>query len=169
MIFLVLMLGMGVSGPPLELPSGLEPQPGLDFRSDQVSLPGPEFRPGPDSQNTLDEEAAAFARAWTEKNGAELRTRMVETGIRLHLPDEEHLLIRPRQAQAALEEFLNRYAGGEALLPRVSLAGDDGQEGFAEISWQTTSPGLSEAVTFTVFLGYALNDERWTVTEIRVL
>lgn len=94
---------------------------------------------------------------------------MVETGIRLHLPDEEHLLIRPRQAQAALEEFLNRYAAGEALLPRVSLAGDDGQMGFAEIRWQTTSPGLSEAVTFTVFLGYALKDERWTVTEIRVL
>lgn len=145
MIILMLALGIGVSGLPLELPLGLS------------------------AQNTLEEEAALFARAWTEKDAAELRARMVPTGIRLHLPDEEHLLIRPRQAQAALEEFLKGYADGEVLLSRVSTTGDEGQRGFAEIRWQTTSPGLSEAVTFTVFLGFSLNDERWTVTEIRVL
>lgn len=145
MIFLMLVLGIGVSD------LSIEPTFGQGF------------------QGALEEEATVFAQAWKEKNSAGLRDRMLGTGIRLHLPDEEHLLIRPRQAQAALEEFLNRYAGGEAVLSRAALAGDDGQMGFAEIKWRTSSPGLSEAVTFTVFLGYAVHDGRWTVTEIRVL
>jgi hypothetical protein len=120
-------------------------------------------------QSSLEEEAVAFARVWTEKDGSGLRERISPAGIRLHLPHEEHLLIRPRQAQAALEEFLNRYAAGEALISRVSLAGRDGRTGFAEIRWHTMTPGLSEAVIFTVFLGYTLTEDRWTVTEIRVL
>jgi len=151
MIFSILALVIGVSGS----------QPGLP-----ISLG---YQLDPDFQSTLEEEATLFAGAWTDKDAAALRDRMVATGIRLHLPEEEHVLIRPRQAQAALEEFLSRYGDGEASLSRVSLAGDEGKAGFAEIRWQTTSPGLSEAVTFTVFLGYSLNDERWTVTEIRVL
>ena len=156
MIFLMLALGIGLSGSQQGLPIGQGILPDRDFQSTLF-------------QSTLEEEAAVFAGAWTDKNAGALKDHMATAGIRLHLPDEEHVLIRPRQAQAALEEFLNRYGDGEAALSRVSLAGDEGKVGFAEIRWQTTSPGLPEAVTFTVFLGYSLIDERWTVNEIRVL
>lgn len=151
MILLMLVLGLGLP----------------DLPNEPLSVQDPQF--GQDLQRTLEEEASAFAKAWKEKNAAGLRDCMLGSGIRLRLPDEEHLLIRPRQAQAALEEFLNRFARGETLLSRAALAGDEGQMGFAEIRWETSSPGLSGPVTFTVFLGYALHDGRWTVTEIRVL
>ena len=82
---------------------------------------------------------------------------LAEEGIRLHLPDEEHLLIRPRQARAAWS-FLNvmrRRSPGN----RVSLAGGDPEKGFAEIRWRTSSPGLTEPVIFTLFVGFSFSNE----------
>jgi two-component system NtrC family sensor kinase len=63
----------------------------------------------------------------------------------------------------------SRILDREMIEERTLHDGNNMTMGFAEIKWQTSSPGLSEAVTFTVFLGYALHDGRWTVTEIRVL
>jgi hypothetical protein len=122
------------------------------------------------TQSALEAEADRFAHAWAEKNVRQLGELMAEAGIRLHLPGEEHQLIRLRQARAALGTFLERYAGGEANVVRVSAAEGGSEKGFAEISWTTGSPGATEPVIFTLFVGYALIDaEGWTVTEIRVL
>jgi hypothetical protein len=94
---------------------------------------------------------------------------MASEGIRLHLPEEEHVRIRPRQARAALEAFLGGYGSGEARVARASLAGGSQDKGFAEVLWTTRSPGLPEPVMFTLFVGYSFANDGWTVTEIRVL
>jgi hypothetical protein len=124
---------------------------------------------GSASQSVLEREAANFAEAWSEKEIGTIGEGFAEKGIRLHLPDEDHLLIRPRQARAAVEAFLGRYRGGEAVVTRVSVAGGSPEKGFAEILWRTSSPGLPDPVTFTLFVGFSLLNDRWTVTEIRVL
>ena len=123
----------------------------------------------PASQSVLEGEANRFAEAWTTKDASLLGELMAQEGIKLHLPEEEHLLIRPRQAQAALQGFLGRYLEGEARVTRVSPAGGEAGKGFAEIHWRTGSPGLTDPVIFTLFVGYAYVDEGWVVTEIRVL
>jgi hypothetical protein len=94
---------------------------------------------------------------------------MNPSGIRLHLPGEEHMLIQPRQAQAALRSFLERYPGGEARVTRVSLAGGDPRKGFAEVRWRTRAQGIGEPVMFTLFVAFSLESEAWRVTEIRIL
>lgn len=127
------------------------------------------LRPGPALQSMLEGEALSFAQAWENEDIGLLGEVMEEDGIRLHLPGEEHVLIRPRQARAALAAFLGRYAGGETEITRVSLAGGDPAKGFAEIRWQTGSPGVTEPVIFTLFVAYSLENENWAVTEIRVL
>ena len=121
------------------------------------------------AQTALEGEALRFAQAWEREDTRLLREFMVETGIRLHLPGEEHVLIKPRQAQAALDAFLEGYSGGEAQLSRASLAEGNSERGFAEIRWQTGSPGVTEPVMFTLFVAFAFEDEAWAVTEIRVL
>jgi hypothetical protein len=123
----------------------------------------------PGVQSIPGAEAGRFARAWAEKNTGELRGLMAEGGIRLHLPGEEHPRIQPRQAEAALSAFLERYRDGDVETTRVSLAGGDADKGFAEIRWRTASPTLTEPVIFTLFVAFAAVDERWRVTEIRVL
>lgn len=115
------------------------------------------------------DQAEAFARAWVERDGGALRGAMATGGILLHLPGEEHALLRPRQAEAALMTFLERYAPGRTELTRLSPAGEDQDQAFAEIMWETGSTGITEPVIFTLFLAYSLGDEGWTVTEIRVL
>jgi hypothetical protein len=124
---------------------------------------------GPVLQIPLEREAARFAQAWEGEDTRLLGEVMASGGIRLHMPGEQHVLIRPRQAQAALEAFLGRYEGGETAVTRVSMAGGDSGKGFAEIQWRTGSPGVPEPVIFTVFVAYALESGRWVVTEIRVL
>ena len=135
--------------------------------------PPPALRdPDPGStgtQSALEQSAAQFARAWAQKDAGQLARLADPGGIRLHLPGEDHLMIRPRQAQAALQNFLGRYAGGEVEVTRVSLTSGDPGEGFAELRWTTGSPEVSEPVIFTLFAAYALRAEAWVVTEIRVL
>ncbi len=120
-------------------------------------------------QSVLEGEAVKFSDAWGGKEVQELGKMMAQDGIRLHLPGEEHHLISPRQAQAALGTFLERYPAGEPHVTRVTLAGGEPARGFAEIQWETGSPGVSEPVIFTLFVAYAQLSESWSVTEIRVL
>jgi len=120
-------------------------------------------------QTRLSRETALFAEAWVGRDVRALGDLMAEGGIRLHLPGEEHQLIRPRQAQAALEVFLGQYNPGRVEVNRISPTGEGSEEGFAEIRWITGSPGVAEPVIFTVFVGYGLAESGWAVTEIRVL
>ena len=138
------------------------------FPADPGTLPAD---PGtfPAVQSPLEGGALTFAQAWEREDLRFLEEAMAEDGIRLHLPGEEHVLIRPRQARAALGAFLERYSEGEAQVTRVSLAGGDPGKGFAEISWRTGSPGVPEPVSFTLSVAFASEDESWSVTEIRVL
>lgn len=121
------------------------------------------------SQSVLREEATRFATAWSGKDTGGLARVLSSGGIRLHLPGEDHLILPPRQAEAALGAFLERYEGGEAVVNRVSPSGAGADRGFAEIRWRTGSPRVSEPVDFTVFVGYAFRNGGWHVTEIRVL
>ncbi|MBT8395818.1 MAG: hypothetical protein HKO65_18490 [Gemmatimonadetes bacterium] len=123
----------------------------------------------PAPQSVLELEAEKVASAWSEETVGLLEDLLAEGGILLHLPDEEHIKIRPRQARAAISSFLGRYGTGETSVTRVSLSGEPAERGFAEITWRTSSPGLSEPVIFTLFVAFLNADDRWTVTEIRVL
>ncbi len=93
---------------------------------------------------------------------------MRSEGIRLQLQGEEHVSIKPKQAQAALKDFLYRYPARESKVIEVSAAVGDPALGFAEISFQTGAPGLPDPVIFSLFVGYALENDTWRVTEIRV-
>jgi hypothetical protein len=120
-------------------------------------------------QPQLAGEAARFAQAWVEGDTRVLEQAMNAEGIRLKLPDEEHLSILPRQAQAALGSFLGRHMKGEAQVARVALAEGDSGKGFAEVRWATGTQGVSEPMVFTIFFGFELQDLEWRITEIRVL
>ena len=119
-------------------------------------------------QPGLEAEAERFAAAWEAGDYQALGRVMRSEGIRLHLQDEEHVSIKPKQAQAALRAFMDRYQAGESEVTEVSTAVGDPALGFAEITFRTGAPGLLNPVIFFLFVGYALEDDTWRVTEIRV-
>ena len=124
---------------------------------------------GATPQGRLQVEAQRWAEAWEAKDSRSLTALMAERGVRLRLPGEEYMLIKPRQAAAALQVFLGRYGPGETRITRLSPAGETSEEGFAEIRWVTGSPGMTDPVIFTLFVGYTLEGGSWSVSEIRVL
>jgi hypothetical protein len=127
-----------------------------------LACPGSPFQ-------ALESEAHRFAQAWTAGDAQALGRALSPSGIRLHLPGEEHMTIQQRQAQAALRSFVGRYPGGDAGVTRVSQSGGDPRKGFAEIRWRTRAQGMGEPVIFTLFVAFSFEREAWWVTEIRVL
>jgi hypothetical protein len=140
---------------------------GAEFFKSALLALSASFGPGP-AQPALEGEVARFAAAWDAGDLQVLGKAMRAEGIGLHLQGEEHVSIKPKQAQAALRSFLDRYPGGESEVTKTSTAGGDPVLGFAEITWRTRAPGLPDPVIFSLFVGYALEGDTWRVTEIRV-
>ena len=94
---------------------------------------------------------------------------MVPDGIRLHIQGELYPSVDLRKALAAIGGFLEKYAGGEVEVLRVSPSSGEESRGFTELQWRTRILGTGESVVFTVFVGFSLEAGAWKVTEIRVL
>ncbi len=120
-------------------------------------------------QSSLEAEAASFAHAWRAGDLQTLTTMMVPEGIRLHVQDQKHLRISPRQVRASLRDYLEAHPGGQTTVTRVSRVAADPTQGFAEIRWETRPAGASAPVVLTVFVAFVRQDENWAVTEIRIL
>jgi len=120
-------------------------------------------------QTALEAEAMRFAQAWVEGDSQALESMLVSSGILLHILGDLYPSVPPPRALLALRAFLERYSGGEAELMRASQAAGEETRGFAELQWRTLVAGTGEAVIFTLFLAYAMEEGIWTVTEVRVL
>ena len=121
------------------------------------------------SQEPLDAEAIRFAGAWVDRSLGDLESMMVPDGIRLHIQGELHPTVDLRKALAAIGGFLDRYAGGEVEVLRVSPSSGEESRGFTELRWRTQILGTGESVVFAVFVGFSLEAGAWKVTEIRIL
>ena len=124
---------------------------------------------GETRQEPLEEEALRFAGAWVDRSLGDLESMMVADGIRLHLEGELYPGVDLRKALAAIDGFLEKYAGGEVEVLRVSPSSGEESRGFTELQWRTRILGTGESVVFTVFVGFSLEAGAWNVTEIRVL
>ena len=121
--------------------------------------------PDPDLEAT----ALRFARAWALGDGKTLEGMMRSAGVRIHLLGEDHRSIPPRQARAALEDFMERYPGEEPQITRTATAEGDPGLGLAELRLTPGAPAGAGSVIFTLFVGFALDPEGWVVTEVRIL
>ncbi len=149
---------------PLGVVLGVFPLPVLQPRVLAAAAP-----PVSMDQPSLEEAALRFAGAWSRGEGEVLQSLMRREGIGLFLPGEEHSLVRPRLARAALVDFLTRLRGGDPRLVAVSFSEGDPNKGSAELHLPSGAQGAAGPVIFTVFLGFALEGGAWRVTEVRVL
>jgi hypothetical protein len=118
---------------------------------------------------TLEDAAVRFVRAWADGEGKTLEGMMREAGVRIHLLGEDHRSISPRQARAALEDFMKRYPQEELRLTRTARAEGDPNLGLAELRLSPRAPQGGGPVIFTLFVGFALEGGEWVVTEVRIL
>jgi hypothetical protein len=119
-------------------------------------------------QPSLEDAAGRFAGLWSLGDVGRITDLLASEGIRLHLGRVGHNSLPPRQARAALRDFLGEHRSDGVRLDTVSEVGGSPPRGFAEISWETVVLGTSETLHYIVFVGFILEDEIWRISEVRV-
>lgn len=120
-------------------------------------------------QATLEGAATAFLEAWREGDVDRIAERMSASGIRLHLGGVGYPVLAPRQARAELAHFRASRSPGVIRVERVDDLGGSPRTGFAELRWETVIDRTSEPLAHTIFVSFALDEDGWRITEIRVL
>lgn len=144
--------------------SGLEGQRLPPGTPPEGRLPGG----SPALQPNLEIAAGRFARAWAAADAEGIGTLLASGSVSLHLDDVSHGSLSPRQAVAALQGFLQGRETRKIRVVRTSEVGGSPSRGFAEVAWQAVAVGTVEDLTYTVYVGFVL-EEGWKVTEVRVM
>lgn len=110
-----------------------------------------------------------FLDAWRADDPGSLEAVLHAEGVALRMGSDSHGPVRPRQAAAALRQYMSERTPGEFTVNRVSHAGGRPERGFAEVEWTTVVRGTSESVGYTVFVGLERAPSGWTVQEVRIL
>ena len=111
----------------------------------------------------------SFLAAWQSDDADNLEAALVGSGVSLSMGNESHGPVRPRQAAAALRQYMADRSPGEFNVHRVSSAGGEPERGFAEVAWNTVVRGTTEPVGYTVFVGMERSSAGWAVQEVRIL
>jgi hypothetical protein len=123
----------------------------------------------PDLTSELEQAARRFAQAWAHGDVDQVVQLLSSRGIRLRLEGMDRNALAPRQAIAALRDFLRGHEPGAVSLVRAApVAGTPGR-GFAELRWRTRVAGTSHEVVRSLFLGMVLEGGDWRVDELRLL
>lgn len=110
-----------------------------------------------------------FLSAWQNQDGSRLEAALQSSGVSLRMGPESHGPVQPRQAAAALRQYMEDRSPGEFQVRRVSSAGGEPERGFAEVEWTTVVRGTTEPVGYTVFVGMERSVRGWAVQEVRIL
>ncbi len=113
--------------------------------------------------------AQEFARLWAAGQAEGLGPLLARDGIRLQLDGPARSATPPRQAVAAVRDFLRGFEERTAQATRAAVAGGTEDRGFVELAWSARRTGTSQWVEYTLFLSMTRMDERWRVEEIRLL
>ncbi len=110
-----------------------------------------------------------FAERWAQNTSNGLRETLDPNGVLLALEGREHRDLDAARLLATVNQVRSGSVGGSVRLLRVvPVAGSEGQA-FAELLWEFVMVGTSESVQHTIYLGLVHHDERWWVSEIRLL
>lgn len=113
----------------------------------------------------LDRLAGAWARG--DANG--IVAFAARAGVSLDVDGEAVGPLGTRQAAAVLRKLFDRHETVSARTGRAKVVGGAPEKGFGEIAWTTRVRGTSIPERSTVFVALVREDDRWRITEIRVM
>jgi hypothetical protein len=109
------------------------------------------------------------ARSWGRADAASIASAASRSGVSVEIDGDRHGPLNGRQASAALRRIFDER---ETVQVRAGMAkvveGSPGRA-FGEIVWTARMRGTTQPQRSTIFLALVLEDERWRITEIRVL
>jgi hypothetical protein len=130
-----------------------------------AALPGAAPAAAQDLQQTLERAAAALHRG----DAGALAGLGASGGISVDLDGRSVGPLGRRQAAAVLRRL---FADAESVGVRTNMSravGGDPPRAFGEIAWTTRARGTTIPERATVFVALVREDDRWRITEIRLL
>ena len=117
----------------------------------------------------LGDVAVAVAAYWSRGDAEGLAAVVSAGGARLHVEDERHPALAPRQIRATLERLFGQHRRGTAAVTRTERLEGAPPRGWTELRWETAPPDSPQTVAYRVFVGFVGADGRWRIEEIRVI
>jgi hypothetical protein len=129
-----------------------------------VLLPAPAAH-GQDVAPVVDRIAAA----WSRGNASGVASFAARGGMAIEVDGERHGPLNARQATAVLRGLFENRETVSARTGMAKVLSGSPQRAFGELTWTLRVRGTTVPQRTTVFIGLALEDEAWRITEIRVM
>jgi hypothetical protein len=115
--------------------------------------------------SVVDRVAAAWGRG--DANG--IVAFAARSGVSLDVDGDPVGPLGTRQAAAVLRRLFDNHETVNATTGRAKVVGGSPEKGFGEISWTARVRGTSIPERSSVFIALVREDDRWRITEIRVM
>jgi hypothetical protein len=125
--------------------------------------------PGAAEAQNLDQTLERIAAAWHRADAGTIAGHAARGGISLNLDGQAVGPLPPRQAGAGIRRV---FEDRESLGVRSTMSrtvGGSPPRAFGEINWTTRARGTTIPERATIFVALVLEDERWRITEIRLI
>lgn len=109
------------------------------------------------------------AGSWGRGDASGIVAHAARGGISLDVDGERVGPLAPRQAAAVLRRLFDQKETVSANAGKARAVGGSPQKGFGEIAWVMRARGTTIPERATVVLALVREDDRWRVTEIRLM
>jgi hypothetical protein len=130
-----------------------------------LALTGPQ----PAAAQSLEQSLDRVAAAWHRSDAGAIAGYAARAGISLNIDGQAVGPLAPRQAAAGIRRA---FEDRESIGVRTNMSrtvGGTPTRAFGEISWTTRARGTTIPERVTIFVAFVLEDERWRITEIRLI
>jgi hypothetical protein len=109
------------------------------------------------------------AGAWARGDASGIVAHAARGGISLDVDGERAGPLAARQAAAVLRRLFDRSETVSASASKARVVGGSPEKGLGEIAWVMRARGTTIPERATVVIALVREDDRWRVTEIRLM
>lgn len=111
----------------------------------------------------------ALARSWGRSDAGAIANVASRNGVTIEIERDRHGPLNARQVAAVLRRLFDERETVQTRPGTAKMVNGSADRAFGEVSWTARMRGTTEPQRSTVFFGLVLEDDRWRVSEIRVL
>jgi hypothetical protein len=117
----------------------------------------------------LDDIMLHVADAWSHRDTRALVALSAREGISIETRDARTGPLGARQAAAVLRKLFEERETISIRPGMMQVVGGSPRRAFCEITWITRAPETTEPERATIFVELVMLDDRWQITQIRLL
>lgn len=110
-----------------------------------------------------------LAGSWRRSDAGSIAASVSRSGVSVEIEGDRHGPLNARQVSAVLRRLFDERETVEVRAGAARVVEGSTGRAYGELVWTARMRGTTEPQRATVFLALVLEDDRWRITEIRVL